>query len=250
MIAHGNHHRAGRHWLAAGVAALWLFRAGAAFMVLAAGAAGATENSSGFIGLQVQGLNAQAAAALGLAENKGVLVRDLAPGGPADRAGIRQGDLIVRLAGEEIDTFEKLLQVANKAKPDERIPVALMRAGKTVETQVTVGKWPQSWKIDRDTTGHLPEAGLTMVALTPKIRNRFPVRWGATGVLVTLVDESRAPGIGIKRGEIIRQVNQEEVWLPDHVIARYKQAKTAKRGTLLLLVDGPDGFRYVALAVR
>ena len=84
---------------------------------------------------------------------------------------------------------------------------------------------PPSLKIDRDATGHLPEAGLTMVALTPKMRNCFPVRWGATGVLVTLIDEGKASGIGIKRGEVIRQVNQEDVWLPERVIARYKRAK-------------------------
>lgn len=240
MSAHGNDKQERRSWFAAVATVLSLFFSGAAF----------AEDQQGFIGLQVQGLNAQAAAALGLAEPKGVLVRDIASGGPADHAGIRQGDLIVRMAGEDIDTFEKLLQVASKAKPEQKIPVNILRAGKTVEVQLTAGKWPPSWKIDRDATGHLPEAGLTMVALTDKIRNRFSVRWGTTGVLVTLVDESRVPGSGVKRGEIIRQVNQEDVWLPDHVIARYKQAKTGKRGTILLLVDGPEGLRYVPLAVK
>ena len=241
MGAHGHIDRAWRYRLAG---------AAQAIVLLFGLAAGAGEDAPGFIGLQVQGLNVQAAAALGMADSKGVLVRDLAPGGPADRAGIRQGDLIVRMAGEEIDTFEKLLQAASKTKPDQQIPVSIVRAGKAIEVHLTSGKWPPSWKIDRDATGHLPEAGLTMVALTEKIRNRFSVRWGTTGVLVTLVDESKVPGIGVKRGEIIRQVNQEDVWLPDHVIARYKQAKAGKRGTLLLLVDGPEGFRYVALAVR
>ncbi len=239
MSAHENSKQENR--LAAAATALSLFFfSGAAF----------AEDQQGFIGMQVQGLNAQAAGALGLTEPKGVLVRDIASGGPADHAGIRQGDLIVRMAGEDIDTFEKLLQVASKAKSEQKIPVNILRAGKTVEVQLTAGKWPPSWKIDRDSTGHLPEAGLTMVALTDKIRNRFSVRWGTTGVLVTLVDESKIPGIGVKRGEIIRQVNQEDVWLPDHVIARYKQAKTGKRATILLLVDGPEGLRYTALAVK
>ena len=214
------------------------------------GAALAAESNSGFVGLQVQGVNTAVSSALGLADTKGVLIRDVAPGGPADLAGLRRGDLLLKLAGEEIDTFEKLLQVVAKTAPDQVIPANVLRVGKAVELKIKVGQWPQALKIDRDATGHLPEAGLTMVALTPKMRDRFSVRWGSIGVLVTLVDESKVPGVGIKRGEVIQQVNQEEVWLPDHVINRYKQAKTAKRSTLLLLVEGPEGFRYVALAVR
>lgn len=222
----------------------------AGLLLPALGAAGANEPGSGFVGLQVQGINSAVASALGLNDAKGVLIRDVAPGGPADLAGLRRGDLLMKLAGEEIDTFERLLQVVNKSAPDQQIPATVFRGGKTVELKIKVGKWPQSWKVERDATGHLPEAGLTMVALTPKMRDRFSVRWGSVGVLVTLVDESKAPGIGLKRGEVIQQVNQEEVWLPDHVINRYKQAKTAKRTTLLLLVEGPEGFRYVSLAVR
>jgi serine protease Do len=224
--------------------------AAAGLLLLVLGEAVSAEPGSGFVGLQVQGINAAVASALGLNDAKGVLIRDLAPGGPADLAGLRRGDLLVKLAGEDIDTFERLLQVVSKTSPDQQIAATVRRGGNTVELKIKVGKWPQSWKVERDATGHLPEAGLTMVALTPKMRDRFSVRWGSVGVLVTLVDESKAPGIGLKRGEVIHQVNQEDVWLPDHVITRYKQAKTAKRGSLLLLVEGAEGFRYIALAVR
>lgn len=210
----------------------------------------AAESGSGFVGLQVQGINAGVSAALGLNDTKGVLIRDVAAGGPADLAGLRRGDLLTKLAGQDIETFERLLQVINQTNPDQVVPATVRRAGKAVELSIKVGPWPQSRKIDRDATGHLPEAGLTMVALTPKMRDRFSVRWGSTGVLVTLVDESKTPGVGIKRGEIIQQINQEDVWLPDHVISRYKQAKTAKRTTLLLLVEGAEGFRYITLAIR
>lgn len=219
-------------------------------ILLGAGQAFAGDSGTGFIGLQVQGINAAVSSALGLNDAKGVLIRDVASGGPADLAGLRRGDLLMKLAGEEIDSFERLLYVINKTAPDKVVPAIVQRAGKTIELKIKTGQWPQAWKIDRDASGHLPEAGLTMVALTPKMRDRFSVRWGSVGVLVTLVDESKAPGVGIKRGEIIQQVNQEDVWLPDHVINRYKQAKTAKRTTLLLLVEGAEGFRYITLAIR
>lgn len=214
------------------------------------GPAAASEPAGGFVGLQVQGVNSATMAALGLDAVKGVLVRDVAAGGPADLAGIRRGDLLLKLDGQEIDTTEQLLQVVNKTTSDQIVPVSVFRAGKTVELRVKLGPWPQARKVDRDATGHLPEAGLTMVALTPKMRDRFSVRWSSVGVLVTLVDESKVAGIGIKRGEIIYQINQEDIWLPDQVIARYKQAKTAKRPSLLLLIEGAEGFRYMTLPVR
>jgi serine protease Do len=210
----------------------------------------AADSGPGFVGLQAQGINSAVSSALGLNDAKGVLVRDVASGGPADLAGLHRGDLLIKLAGEEIDTFERLLQVVAKTVPDQVIAASVLRAGKTVDLKIKVGPWPQARKVDRDATGHLPEAGLTMVALTPKMRDRFSVRWSSVGVLVTLVDESKAPGIGIKRGEVIQQVNQEDVWLPDHVIGRYKQAKTAKRATVLLLVEGSEGFRYITLPIR
>jgi len=214
------------------------------------GPVAASEPVGGFVGLQVQGVNSAMMAALGLDAVKGVLVRDVAAGGPADLAGIRRGDLLLKLAGQEIDSTEQLIQVVNKTTSDQIVPVSVFRAGKTVELRVKLGPWPQARKVDRDATGHLPEAGLTMVALTPKMRDRFSVRWSSVGVLVTLVDESKVAGIGIKRGEIIYQINQEDIWLPDQIIARYKQAKTAKRPSLLLLIEGAEGFRYMTLPVR
>jgi serine protease Do len=225
------------------------------FILLGLGQAGpgpavAGEPAGGFVGLQVQGVNSATMAALGLDAVKGVLVRDVAAGGPADLAGIRRGDLLLKLAEQEIDTTEQLLQVVNKTTADQVVPVSVFRAGKTVELRIKLGPWPQARKVDRDATGILPEAGLTMVALTPKMRDRFSVRWSSVGVLVTLVDESKVAGIGIKRGEIIHQINQEDIWLPDQVIARYKQAKTAKRPSLLLLIEGAEGFRYMTLPVR
>ncbi|MBM3566610.1 MAG: PDZ domain-containing protein, partial [Alphaproteobacteria bacterium] len=133
----------------------------AAVMAHVSPAAAAGENHpAGFVGMQVQGLSVQAARALGLTEAKGALVRDIAPGGPAEKAGIRQGDLIVRVGTTEIDTFETLLRVVGQGKPDENLSVAILRGGKTVDAILTFGSWPASWKIERDATGHLAEAGL------------------------------------------------------------------------------------------
>jgi serine protease Do len=70
----------------------------------------------GFVGMQVQGMSDEIAAVLGLPQAHGVLVRDVALGGPSDRAGFRRGDLIVEFDGRPIDSFETMLKVVGETK--------------------------------------------------------------------------------------------------------------------------------------
>ena len=75
------------------------------------------------------------------------------------------------------------------------------------------------------------------------------LRWGSVGVLVTLVDPERKD-IGLRRGDLITQVNQDDVWKPEQVVAKYKAAKKAGRKELLLLIERVNGFHYMLLPVR
>ena len=97
---------------------------------------------------------------------------------------------------------------------------------------------------------YLPNAGLTLAAITPKIRKRFNLRWGAVGVLVTLIDPEHAQRTVMKRGDVIVQVNQKDVWLPNQVITAYQDAKAAKRDRLLLLVERLGAYEFMLLPVR
>ncbi len=202
-----------------------------------------------FIGMQVQGVNEVVAQALGLPRVQGVLVRDIALEGPSGQAGLRRGDLIIELAGEDIETFEKLLQVVGKLSSGKNVPVTVLRQGKKTTFELTTGSWPESWRVSKGAFSSIPEVGLTVAAITPKVRERFQLRWGSTGLVVTLLDTAKATGTDLRRGEIIRQVNQEDVWHPRQMMAMYQEAKQAGRKQLLLLVEGVDGFRFSLLPV-
>ncbi|MEE8394117.1 MAG: hypothetical protein V3R66_07210, partial [Rhodospirillales bacterium] len=78
---------------------------------------------------------------------------------------------------------------------------------------------------------------------TEKVRKTFGLRWSTIGVVVTIVDETKSQGSDLKRGEVIVQVNQEDVWEPSQVAAKYKEAKEKGVKTLLLLVEGNSGAR-------
>ncbi len=203
-----------------------------------------------FVGMQVQGMSPAAAAAMGLEKSHGVLVRDIALGGPAAAAGFERGDLIVRFAGSDVDTFERLISLVRDLGAGEEAPVTVWRRGAMKELTLRAGKWPQSWRVTKNTFTAIPEVGLTIASLTPKVRQRFGLRWGSAGVVITIVDKDKAQPTDLKRGELIVQVNQQPVWKPKRVAAMIKQAKAEGRKSILLLVEGVQGFRFSLLTVK
>ena len=222
----------------------------AAVMALAVLAGGRSADAdSGFIGMQIQGMSPKVSAALGIKNTKGVLVRDIAIQGPAAKAGFLRGDLIITFNGRGIPTFEYMVKMVRAIKPGQNIPVTVLRMGRKKNLTIKAGKWIDSWKIRKGSFVNIPELGLTMAALTPKVRKRFGVRWGATGVLITLLDVKKTKNLDLRRGEVIRQVNQREVWLPSQVWDMYIKARERNRPSLLLLVEGINGFRFSILKV-
>ena len=203
-----------------------------------------------FVGMQVQGITPVVAAALGLEKASGVLVRDVALGGPSAEAGFRRGDLIVRFAGRDVDTFETLVTVVKGLKADQDIKAKVVRRGAEVELTMKTGAWAPSWRITNGAFANIPAVGLTLASLTGKIRDVFSLRWGSTGVVITLVDLEKSVDMDLQRGDLILQVNQEAVWSPDQVVAKYREAKEKKLQKILLLVEGPGGFRFSLLPVR
>lgn len=199
----------------------------------------------GFMGMQVQGISARIAAAIGFEKASGVLIKDISIDGPASNAGLRRGDLIVSMQGQEIDTFERLLQISGKWSAGDKIDVVVWRSGKSETINMTLSAWPQSWLVNESAFAAQPELGLTFAALTPKLRERLGVRWGATGLLVTVSNDQFAGVTPLRRGDVVVQINQKSVWKPDQFLKAYAAAKEANSANLLMLVERAAGFKYM-----
>lgn len=227
---------------------------------MAAVIAGALLSPSGaaaeaaFFGMQLQGMETEMADALGLDRVHGVMIRDVALGGPSDRAGFKRGDLIVRFGGKDIDSLKQLVTIAGKTQAGETVPATVSRGGGEVDLALETGKWPKGWRIKRDAFFNLPEIGVTLAAVTPKVRKQFGLRWGSIGVLVTLIDKTKTVGMDLRKGDVVVQVNQQQVWNPKQVAGAYRKAKSDGQKSLLLLVEGMEGvrngFRFSSLPVR
>ena len=204
---------------------------------------------TGFIGLQVQGMSLQIAKALDLKSTDGVLVRDVVLGGASDKAGFKRCDLILKFDSKPIKDFNAMVKFAGATKPGQTVKVDIRRHGKPMTLSLILGKWSAPWLINKSDVASLPASGLTLASLTQKLRKGFGLRWGSIGIVVTLVDPDRTD-IGLRRGDLILQVNQKDAWLPDQFIAEYKAAKKAGRKELLLLIERVNGYRFMAFPVR
>ena len=195
--------------------------------VLAASAVPAAAES-GFTDMQIQGMSMKIAKSLGLKSADGVLIRDVVLGGASDKAGFKRGDLILNYGGKRIKDFATMVKAAQATKPGQTLKVDILRNGKPMTLSLTLGNWTDPWLIKKSAVASLPASGLTMASLTQKLRKGFGLRWGSIGIVVTLVDPDRKD-IGLRRGDLIVQVNPKDVCLRSQMIAEYTPLKTAGR---------------------
>jgi serine protease Do len=218
----------------------------------------------GYIGIGMQDVDEGVAAALGIERGHGTLVRSITPGGPAERAGIRQGDVIVSVGGQDVTQDQTLGYLVARLDVGARVPFTVIRQGQRRTFTVTVGERPSEEELarlngieddnaddDSDSEGKPgasgPSAGqravrdslgLTLEPLTPAIARRLGINDASVrGLVVDQVDQNSDAGQkGIRQGDIILSVNQAPVTSTEAVTSAVEAARRAGRGTVLLLV--------------
>jgi serine protease Do len=205
----------------------------------------------GWLGVQIQDLDEELAASLGLEQNHGALVADVVEDAPAQHAGLKQGDVITRFNDHEIDSARTLSRVVAATSPSENAKVTVWRNGKAQELRVKVGEASNSDEVASNepaATDGAESLGLTLRSLTDEDKAQLGVPADVQGVLVAGVeDDSPAADKGIRPGDVITQVNQKNVTSPSAVVAALKEAK-ADQSRALLLVRRGDAQRFVALS--
>jgi len=179
------------------------------------------------------------------------LVKNVAIGEAGAIAGFRRGDLIIEFNRQKISNFDTLLKAVLKTKPGQKIPVTVKRNGRTVKLKLQSGKRPASWKVTKGSFANYPDIGITVAALTKKVRERFALRWDSIGVVVTLVDsKSKVVATGLKPGDVIVQANLKEIWQPNQLTKIITAAKNGGKKEILILIESPHGLRYSLLPLK
>jgi serine protease Do len=190
------------------------------------------------LGVTVQGINSDIAGSLGLSEVKGALVSAVSEGGPAEKAGVKRGDVITAIDGQAVKDSNSLRNSVSRLKPGSAVNLTLLRGGQERQVSVRLAEAPRTAKDDSSAPAERGTPGALGLALQP----------GDSGVEVTNVDPSGpAADAGIRVGDVLEEVNGTPVRSSSDV--RGALGKSKGKPALVLVRRG-DQTLYVAVPER
>jgi serine protease Do len=211
----------------------------------------------GWLGVQIQAVTEEVAASLALESKEGALVASLVPNSPAAKAGLRAGDLILSVGGTAIDELKTLPRLIADTEAGTELVLEILRNGATTQIPVVIGAMPEQDKVAADGTTFeqsddgKPRLGLYLSPLTPESRKSHGIDDKAKGVLVAEVQSgSPAHKAGIRPGSLISMVGQQDVSVPEEVVAGVRKATDDNRESVLLLLEQDGEKRFVAVPFR
>jgi serine protease Do len=211
----------------------------------------------GWLGVQIQAVTETVATSLGLESKGGALIASLVPDGPAARAGLRAGDLILTAGGVAIEELKALPRLIAGTKAGTDLEIEVLRNGKRERIPVVIGLMPAQEKVAAAPDANpaaddaRPRLGLYLAPLTPEARKAHRLDGEAQGVLIAEVESgSPAQEAGIRPGSLISMVGQRTVESPADVIDRVRDAVENDRESVLLLLEQNGAERFVAVPFK
>jgi serine protease Do len=211
----------------------------------------------GFLGVQPQPITQDMVDNLGLKSTQGALLADVVKGGPADKAGVKPGDVVVALNGKPVTDNNQLTRDVGAIPPGRTVKLEVVRDGKSRPVEVKLAERPD--EIDQISRGRGETSdsdkssgdllGLRVQELTPQLAQRARVDPGTKGVVVTSVTpDSPASQAGIDPGDVVLEINRQPVTSVDE----YKKAvsKLKKGETALVRLRSGQAVQYVPVRVR
>ena len=166
-----------------------------------------------WIGARTNEVDSTMAAALGLDRSRGAIINEVYKGGPADRAGLETGDVILSVGGTEVNDDNGLRFVLATLRPNERTPISVWRDGRAETLRVRTELPKESPARDeRALEGRHPLSGASVANLSPALAEELGFDPYMTGVIVTAVERSSAAGANrFRPGDIVLEVGERDV---------------------------------------
>lgn len=199
----------------------------------------------GWLGVMIQRVTEGLKDKLHLKSKKGALVADVTPGGPADKAGIKRGDVIISFDGKEVKEMRDLPYMVAITPVGKIVTVEVVRNGKTEDFRVKIGEL--KGKKAEAASKAVPDLGMTVQELTPELAKNLGVS-ETSGLVVTQVEQnSPASDAGIQPGDVILQVDQIPMKSLDQFRQKIKKYKAGD--TILFLIKRQGSTLYLTLKV-
>ncbi|MCG7598178.1 DegQ family serine endoprotease [Halomonas sp. McH1-25] len=198
--------------------------------------------SRGWLGVVIQPVSRDLAESFGLDGAKGALIAEVAPNTPAADAGLKAGDIILSVNGEEVDSSTTLPRLIGRVNPGEEADLAVLRNGERVEKTVTVGDWPEEARAGASGDARDPQSrlGISVAPLEQEQLERLELD---SGVRVVQVDPAGAAAkAGVRAGDIIVSLDQQDIASPEQLAEVISQVEGNRAVPLRLYRDGRSLF--------
>ncbi len=210
--------------------------------------------SSGWLGVQIQNMDDNLAEGLGLKDGKGALIAKILSDGPASKSDLKMEDVILEVNGQPVANSRALARMIAGFAPGSDARLHIFRKGKYRDVTVKLGEYPDTEKVafvggqsDEDPGKEVEDLGLVLVPAQELLGSR-----SKKGVAVASVDpNSKAADQGIKRGDIIVELNSKPVSTVEDVSAGIREARGKGKRVVLLQIRGRDKqSRFLALPIE
>jgi len=200
----------------------------------------------GWLGVMIQEISPELKDKLDLKDEKGALVADVTKGGPAEKAGMKRGDVIVSFDGKEIRSSKELPYIVSSTPVGKTVSVEVMRKGVKKTLQVKLGELKEEKEASAMEKAK-PKLGLTVEEITPEVARNYGLS-ETSGLVITQVEgNSPAEEAGLKSGDIILEIDQEPV--KDVAQFNEKIEKYKEGDTILFLIKRQEATLYLTLKV-
>ena len=204
--------------------------------------------SRGWLGVGIQDVTAELAQAFGVKNTKGSLITKVMPSSPAETAGLKKGDIVIRVNQRKVKNSSQLRNYIAEAGAWADVTLEVIREGKTEIIKVTLDELKSASTSTPLKTQSSLVLGILVQDLSPDVVKRLGYDPG-TGVVITEVESgSPAAQVGLKAGMVIAEVNRQPV-RDEREFQNALKNININQGVLLLMVS-PQGSQYIIIKLR
>lgn len=198
----------------------------------------------GWLGVSIQNLTPELAKNLDIKAKEGALITDVVENSPAEKTGLKRGDLIIEIEGKKIKDSASLRNTIASTSPETTLKMTVIREGKEKILTVSLGEFPENITAQLGEHNNILK-GVYIQEITPELREGLAIPDKVKGVIVTNVDED-SPAINVlKKNDVIQEINKKDIQsLQDY---NKMLSKIEPDNSILLLVYRGGGYLYITL---
>jgi serine protease Do len=203
--------------------------------------------SRGYLGIGIRSLDKDFAKEFKVPDTSGALVQQVTPGGPGEKAGIKDGDVIRKLNGQTVGSSDQLIEMVTDLNPGTEVKLDILRDGEPMTIRLTLGERPANLS-PMAGVGKAPAEGvlrgITVRNLTPDLRDQLGVPSEVRGVVITEIDPDSPAAETLQPGDVIENINRH----PVNSVSDFSHWAAEAKGRTLLRINREGNGAYVVIS--